>query len=733
MSKEDLPKKPYWFVGCHFGKQGDQYQRFIDQGIWENGYTDKHLTKVKSMRVGDKIAIKAAYTQKKSLPFDSHGHSVSVMEIKATGVITENYNDGRTVKVDWIPSERRREWYFYTYRQVIWKVTPGKWMADDLIRFTFHNQAQDLSKFQNDPYWKERFGDNEDDLNRFEWTQFYENVASELLKYRSDRVPLVQAIHDISQKTGVMSVMQDKHADGSVVELSDICPFTVFALFNRGITDKNRKIIAKALADFLGVTQAVPQSYNGIPVVNNQSSWFFSYANTRGAEDIDLLWSVFEKAIQFADIEESDVEIESQFLQAYQEASGVKRAAWNLTMGFYWIRPWQFVTLDTQSRNFIEGQLGIDIPKKSPKKICKPKDYLSLRNNLLERFAEESYPVHSFPDLSFSAFKYEASDQDAITSVKKIDVLVKEDLVNEDPMEVQQVYDSYSVDSIIEDGCFLDPGSINGILKRLKTKKNIILQGPPGTGKTWLAKRLAFALLGEKAINRVKAVQFHPNLSYEDFVRGYRPSEGGKLELSDGPFLEVITQAIKNPESSYVLVIEEINRGNPAQIFGEMLTLLEESKRTSEEALELCYRRNANERVYIPGNLFVVGTMNIADRSLALVDFALRRRFAFIDLKPELGQSWIDWVHQERSLSLTFLSNIQDRVKRLNLEISGDRSLGHQFQIGHSYFVPNHVVEDELDWFIQIVETEVGPLLEEYWFDDLNKAQEAKQQLTSGL
>ena len=239
--------------------------------------------------------------------------------------------------------------------------------------------------------------------------------------------------------------------------------------------------------------------------------------------------------------------------------------------------------------------------------------------------------------------------------------------------------------------------------------------------------------MGEKAIKRVKAVQFHPNLSYEDFVRGYRPSEGGKLELSDGPFLEMINNALADPDSFHVLVIEEINRGNPAQIFGEMLTLLEESKRAQDEAIELCYRRNANERIYIPDNLFVIGTMNIADRSLALVDFALRRRFAFIELKPELEDSWKEWVHKNRGISSQFLSVIQGRIKRLNQQIADDRSLGHQFKIGHSYFVPNDTVEDEKDWFIQTVDTEVGPLLEEYWFDDLEKASEAKNQLKLGL
>lgn len=150
--------------------------------------------------------------------------------------------------------------------------------------------------------------------------------------------------------------------------------------------------------------------------------------------------------------------------------------------------------------------------------------------------------------------------------------------------------------------------------------------------------------MGQRDDSKVRAVQFHPNLSYGDFIRGWRPVGDGKLTLVDGPFVEMIKAAAKDPTSRHVVVIEEINRGNPAQIFGEMLTLLEVDKRTPNEALELSYKRSDGERVFIPDNLYVIGTMNIADRSLALVDLALRRRFAFIDLEPTLGKPWHDWV-----------------------------------------------------------------------------------------
>ena len=148
----------------------------------------------------------------------------------------------------------------------------------------------------------------------------------------------------------------------------------------------------------------------------------------------------------------------------------------------------------------------------------------------------------------------------------------------------------FTVEDIVDDGCFVDQQRISSILNRLRSKKNLILQGPPGTGKTWLAKRLAWALVGRKDASRVRAVQFHPNLSYEDFVRGWRPSSDGTLDLVDGPFLEMLEAATRDAEGTYVLVIEEVNRGNPAQILGEMLTLLEADKRNPDSALELTYK-----------------------------------------------------------------------------------------------------------------------------------------------
>jgi len=333
---------------------------------------------------------------------------------------------------------------------------------------------------------------------------------------------------------------------------------------------------------------------------------------------------------------------------------------------------------------------------------------------------------------SFEKEEEDFSDQKKPSEGVREDEKPKEKI---EPLQqgVKKHEESYSIDDIDEDGCFFERDKLEVILERLNTKKNVILQGPPGTGKTWLSKRMAFALIGKRIEEKVKAVQFHPNLSYEDFVRGWRPVGDGKLALVDGPFLEMIERAKKEPGAKYVIVIEEINRGNPAQVFGEMLTLLESDKRKISEALELSYRRSEDEKVYIPENLFVIGTMNIADRALALVDLALRRRFAFIDLEPALGSRWRYWVHINFDIEMEILKEIEDRILMLNKKISEDSSLGPQFQIGHSYVTPTSKIENGRIWFRQIVETEIGPLLEEYWFDNRETALKTKEELMEGL
>jgi 5-methylcytosine-specific restriction protein B len=296
---------------------------------------------------------------------------------------------------------------------------------------------------------------------------------------------------------------------------------------------------------------------------------------------------------------------------------------------------------------------------------------------------------------------------------------------------------TYSADDIITDGCFLPLAEIEGMLALLKHKKNLVLQGPPGTGKTWLARRLGYALAGAVDRDRVMAVQFQPSLSYEDFVRGWRPYSGENgqsgLRLADGAFLEMVSAALARPDEVFVLVIEEINRGNPAQILGELLTLLETDKRVEAEALRLAYPRTPNERVYVPPNLHVIGTMNLADRSLALVDLALRRRFAFRTLAPTLNAAWRAWC-LKAGAPAGLVDAMQQRIGDLNAAISADNRLRSQFCVGHSFVTPpRDGVPDWAVWFQALVETEIAPLLDEYWYDDEPAAAAQKSRLLAAL
>lgn len=726
-----------WFVGASYGGTDDQMPRFLAEGIWENGYDDKLLDVVRSMRPGERIAIKSSYTRKHGLPFDSRGRAVSVMGIKAVGTITDNLNDGKRVKVDWAKVEPVREWYFYTHRATIWRVLPGEWMNDALIAFAFDGKPQDIDRFRNEPFWRERYGTTSPEKQRFEWTDFYEAVAEKLLAHAVDRTPLIEGIHEIASRVPGLTYLQDKFPDGTSGPLRDICPFTTMGTFNRSMTDANRKTIAGELAKLLGVTVPVPPSFEGIPVLNNQRSWFFAYADKRGAGDIDALWKVFVAASKMVDGDQLDTR--DALIRAYDEATQVWGVAWNLSTGLYWAHPWEFLTLDSQSRHYINKRLGLNVAISGQQGPCDGREYLKLLDDLRSRFGEDGYPVHSFPDLSLASWMYKDPVDEPVPAG---DIGTNAGAEQETEGEVREAFQvaapivPYSVEDILKDGCFLERAEIDRLLDRLRTKKNLILQGPPGTGKTWLAKRLAFALMGQKDDSKVRAVQFHPSLSYEDFVRGWRPTGEGKLSLADGVFMEAIKAASKDPSSKFVVVIEEINRGNPAQIFGELLTLLEAGKRTPNEALELCYPDADGKRrpVHIPENLYVVGTMNIADRSLALVDLALRRRFAFVGLEPRLGQVWREWVVKECAVDPGLVADIERRIAELNDQIAADARLGKQFRIGHSYVTPAHRLEagDTKKWFQQVVETEIGPLLDEYWFDAPDEAQKAIARLTQG-
>lgn len=274
---------------------------------------------------------------------------------------------------------------------------------------------------------------------------------------------------------------------------------------------------------------------------------------------------------------------------------------------------------------------------------------------------------------------------------------------------------SYDLDQACAD-LFIDRGEIERAWSLLRYKKNLVLSGPPGVGKTFVARRLAYLLLGEKDPERVSVVQFHQSYSYEDFVQGYRPHEGTFVRR-DGPFLRLCNLARQDLEQPYVLIIDEINRGNLSKVLGELMMLIEADKRSPEWAVSLAYGTE-DERFWVPRNLYIIGTMNTADRSLAMVDYALRRRFAFFDVGPGFASPNFAATLQRLGADAGLRAQIQSGMARLNEKIRKDPALGEGFEIGHSYFcaVPDGASADE-EWFANIVRFEIEPLLREYWFD----------------
>jgi hypothetical protein len=281
----------------------------------------------------------------------------------------------------------------------------------------------------------------------------------------------------------------------------------------------------------------------------------------------------------------------------------------------------------------------------------------------------------------------------------------------------------YSLENALN-GLFIERNSFEDILNIFRTKKNLILQGPPGVGKTFFSKRLAYALMGEKAPQRLGMVQFHQSYSYEDFIQGYRPAGVG-FALKNGMFYAFCERAKMDPHNPYVFIIDEINRGNLSKVFGELMMLIESDKRGPEWAIPLAYGNGPDDTFFVPANLYLLGLMNTADRSLAMVDYALRRRFAFVNLMPGFGERIFRDFLVARGAQPTLVDRIVKKMGVLNDRIAHDTTnLGPGFCIGHSFFCANlEGARLDEEWYRRVISTEIEPLLKEYWFDNPSEAE----------
>ncbi len=824
----------------------------------------------------------------------------------------------------------------------------------------------------------------ESSKKQFTWTSYYMEFADKLLQYRDRRPELLVIIKGVFDELSMRYPFMD---NGEPID--DICPFTVFGCFNKGITNENRMAIMKGIGSKLGVNVAVPREFDGIPVLNNMRAWFFGYKADRKIDDISNLWNIFEAGINYAD-NPSEVS-KVAFIDCYDKVRKQLGIKWNLTMGLYWIRPFSYLNLDERNRSFLAQESNpyfaniLEISKL--KQLPSAKTYLELINACKDIFEKNDSLYHSFPELSYKAWitstptdqgqkrstasflkwflplinalrelggsatpeqarnqiisdlnlpdevinekrgktetkkfdnevafarnylayegyidksvrgiwtltekglvapitdeiaseiflkwvdilkvrrenqqvslsnvrnknekrywiyapgensskwdefheqgimgigwdemgdlkQYPSKDamktkmkelygkdfsymnsahatwqfanelqsgdivyvkkgmykvigrgvveseyiydterdeykhihrikwthkgewehpgqavQKTLTDitayidyVQKLETLFIEDYTVDNNKEKEVIYPPYTEDDFLSE-VFMDEESYTTLVNLLKAKKNIILQGAPGVGKTFVAKRLAYSIIGERDTSRVMMVQFHQSYSYEDFIMGYRPSKDG-FELTPGPFYQFCKIAQDDDEREYFFIIDEINRGNLSKIFGELLMLIEKEKRG--EKLRLLY---SNELFSVPPNVYIIGMMNTADRSLAMIDYALRRRFAFFELEPAFDSEGFKAIMLEANH--TKFNDLIEQIKALNDFISQDESLGDGFRIGHSYLCPNEEVTDE--WLMAVVKYELLPLLSEYWFDEQSKIEQWTKKLYGAL
>lgn len=827
---------------------------------------------------------------------------------------------------------------------------------------------------------------------QFDWINFYSEFATKLLEFKNNRAELIADIQ--SAYSAINMKLPKLESEDSII---DIDPFTVFGLFNKGITNANRTAILESFANVFNIKSKVPDNFDGIPVLNNLKATYYGFKDDRQVADIDNLWGLYESAINLA--EKDDAANREIFIKWYDTVHDQLGIRWNITMGLYWIRPYEFINLDSRNRWFIvdPDNMPVDFVNSVKKKLNKvpyAAEYLAIKDACLHALKDGNYEYKNYPELSYKAwivskqvnqekaevkgkksskaaflrwfapliqalrdlggsgtpaevrakiieneqlsedeinqtrgknnvnkfenevafarnylvnagyidksvygiwtlteagksvdmtsemasdifknvlssnpskqgknidaladedvhtvrywlyapgegscmwdefytsgimaigwgeigdlskfdskdamkikmrevideslsyknaahatwqfanemkigdivfvkkgmhqiigrgvvmsdYEYDNTRDDEYKNIRQVDwthngewphpgqAVMKtltditsytdyveklnslfEDETEEDAEDVEKTYPPYTKEDFLSE-VFMPEEEYDKLSGILRIKKNIILQGAPGVGNTFVAKRIAFSMMGVKDVERVMMVQFHQSYSYEDFIMGFRPSTDG-FELKRGAFYNFCKKAEIDGDNDYFFIIDEINRGNLSKIFGELFMLIENDKRGV--SLQLLY---SDEKFSVPKNIYIIGMMNTADRSLAMLDYALRRRFAFFEIKPAFTT---DGFREYRmSLENEKFDKLIACVESLNNVISNDESLGDGFCIGHSYFcnlLPDTINDQVLSG---IVEYELIPLLKEYWFDEPTKVKDWSSNLRSAI
>ncbi len=565
--------------------------------------------------------------------------------------------------------------------------------------------------------------------NQFEWVDFYKEFAYALLGYKEHRAELIEKVKAIYTRTEIKMPTLERG------ELLDIDPFTVFALFGKKLRPENRIKILTSIADLFDIREKVPVSFSGLPTLNPQNATYYYFLGQRGEHDIDDLWELFESALRYAESQTLEWQkmVEHYFDLVIQRSGNGNS---KLTMALYWIAPDCFLNLDNRNEWFIyeSGRVPEDVVRSLPvvEKKIPAKKYFQLIEKM-HAYLQSSYSQwNDFKELSFEAWRYsEQVNQEkkgkklAATDSVVIDENVAKigaDIEDVDEMDPEDF--TYTKKDFIEE-VFMTDENYDQLSAILHRKKNIILQGAPGVGKTFAAKRLAYSIMGAKDDSRVAMVQFHQSYTYEDFIMGFRPTCSG-FELRKGIFYNFCKKAEVDIDHAYFFIIDEINRGNLSKIFGELFMLIESDKRGTP--VQLLY---TDEVFTVPENVYIIGMMNTADRSLAMLDYALRRRFAFFEIEP--GFEISGFINYRQSLDNKKFDILIERVENLNRAIAADESLGKGFCIGHSFFC--NLTQEKIDdqTLFGIVEYELIPLLQEYWFDEPEKVEKWSHELRGAI
>lgn len=644
-----------WFVGA-YNDSDDTHQdeEFIEQGIWQNGYTDKFLDTVNSVKVGDKIAIKTSYTKKKGLPFDNKGATISVMKIKVVGTVTANHMDGRTLEVDWDTSFKPKEWYFYTFRNTITLPKEDDWRTKALYDFLFNDATQNYDLFsvkdQAMKIYEAIAAVLESTGRSMNIDEIYDAIVAENL-YQFDA-------KDRERKGKVDTALKRHCLDVDISEKSNNILFYISSVDNGTnyyslITDKNNQennLLSSSNSEFLKYFAPLIQAIKDLG----------GSATRKEAH---------EKVIELMGITEEE-------LSVTYEKTGASRV----------LNQIDFARNDLAHEGFISsGTKGVWALTELGMNIDMTMELAGLIHMKWVKINTAKRKGEPIPEIDLSKH-YK----------KKIDR-------------------KYTKEDFLKD-VFLTESEYDKLHSLVLRKKNIILQGAPGVGKTFSAKRLAYSIIGEKNENRICMVQFHQNYSYEDFIMGYRPNDSGGFELQSGVFYNFCIRCNENPDKPYFFIIDEINRGNLSKIFGELLMLIETDKRGEKNSLNLVYERKL---FYIPENLHIIGMMNTADRSLAMIDYALRRRFSFYTMQPAFENSDKNgFSDYPAEIHCQLYHSVIAKIRELNDTIRKDSTLGKGFEIGHSYFAPENKADIDDEWVRGVVEYEIIPLIEEYWFDN---------------